>query len=78
MVTPKLPPGTAPGFAKLPAQTGVYRCKLFATRKRRPEYADYAGRLRVANGTAQVLIWLHSDGTLGLRLEKIVPRKPQN
>jgi hypothetical protein len=68
---PKLPPGSAPGFAKLPQKPGVYRCQLLPAKKRRPEHADYAGKLRIANGIAQVLIWLHTDGSLGLRVEKI-------
>jgi hypothetical protein len=72
----KVPPGKYPGFSKLPAKAGVYRCKLWpVTEKRDPGWADYKGVLQLTGSKASVLIWLHSDGSLGLRLEKIEERK---
>ena len=73
-----LPPGSAPGFAKLKSQPGVFRCKLWpTTQKKKAEHADYAGVLTLSAGAkAQVLLWVHADdGTLGLRLE-LVKSKP--
>jgi hypothetical protein len=68
----KLQPGTHPGFEHLKSQTGVYRCRLRrVTNKRNPQHADYKGVLQLIGSKASVLIWIHTDGTLGLRLEKI-------
>jgi hypothetical protein len=68
----KLPPGKYPGFSNLPAKPGVYRCKLWPElEKRDPNHADYKGVLQLTGSKASVLIWVHTDGTLGLRLEKI-------
>jgi len=68
-----LPLGSAPGFAKLKSQPGVFRGKLWpVTDKKKAEHADYAGVVQLSAGAkAQVLLWLHSDGSLGLRLELI-------
>ena len=64
--------GTFGGFSNLPAKLGVYRCKLWPeTNKRDPNHADYKGVLQLTGSKASVLIWVHVDGTLGLRLEKI-------
>lgn len=72
----KLPPGQHPGFAKLPAKVGVYRCKLYyQATKAEPSHADYKGILELTNSRAWVLVWVHSDGSLGLRLEKIEKKK---
>jgi hypothetical protein len=72
-----LPPGPHPGFAKLKSQPGIFRTKLWPiAQKKKAEHADYAGRLTLATGAkAQVLLWLHSDGSLGLRLE-LIKSKP--
>jgi hypothetical protein len=66
-----LPPGSAPGFAKLKSQPGVFRCKLWrVTQKKKTDHADYAGVLVLSAGAkAQVLLWCHADGSLGLRVE---------
>jgi hypothetical protein len=70
-----LPPGLHPGFQNLKSQPGVYRCRLRPeTNKRDPRHADYRGTLQLTGSKASVLIWVHSDNTLGLRLEKIVSR----
>jgi hypothetical protein len=69
--------GDFKGFSHLKQKAGVYRCLLRPERhKRKTEHADYKGVLPIANGKASVLIWVHVDGTLGLRLEKIVEKKP--
>jgi hypothetical protein len=42
------------------------------TSKKRPEHADYRGILQLSGGErALVLLWVHADGSLGLRLEEI-------
>ena len=65
-----LPPGGALGFAKLKSRPGVFRCKLrLCMDKKRPEYADYRGVLQMdGGGQAGVLLWVHADGSLGLRV----------
>jgi hypothetical protein len=72
----RLPPGNHPGFAKLKSQPGVFRCKLRPeTNKAKPEHSDYAGTLLMANGErASVRLWVHADGSLGLRVA-LAPRK---
>lgn len=70
-----LPPGPHAGFEKLKSQPGVYRCRLRPElRKRDPNHADYKGILELNNCKALILVWIHADGTLGLRLEKITPK----
>jgi hypothetical protein len=73
-----LPPGSASGFAKLKSQPGVFRCKLRpVTQKKKTDHADYAGVLVLSAGAkAQVLVWVHSEGSLGLRLELIKNKPP--
>ena len=73
-----LPPGPHPGFGKLKSQPGVFRTKLWpVTQKKKAEHADYAGVLVLSAGAkAQVLLWSHSDGSLGLRLELIKNKPP--
>jgi hypothetical protein len=39
-----------------------------------PNHADYKGGLQLTGSKASILIWVHEDGTLGLRLEKIANR----
>ena len=69
-----LKPGSHPGFNHLKSQSGVYRCRLSPElHKRRPEHSDYKGILQLTGSKALILIWVHSDGSLGLRLEKITP-----
>jgi hypothetical protein len=71
--------GKYPGFSKLPAKTGVYRCRLKPElNKRDPKHADFRGILELTGSKASVLIWIHEDGSLGLRLEKIIDRKGAN
>jgi hypothetical protein len=73
---PKLGAGKYPGYSNLPAKPGVYRCKVWPqTDKRDPQHADYKGVLQLTGSKASVLIWVHSDGTLGLRLEKITNKE---
>ncbi len=68
----KLPPGRFPGFSNLPSKAGVYRCKLHhQTEKSDPAHADFKGVLYLTGSKASVLVWVHTDGSLGLRLEKI-------
>ena len=66
-----LPAGPHPGFAKLKSQPGVFRSKLWPIiDKTKPEHADYRGALVLSAGArANVLLWCHTDGTLGLRVE---------
>jgi hypothetical protein len=72
----KLPPGEYPGFRHLKSQPGVYRCKLhFQADKADPGHADYKGVLQLTGSKASVLVWVHADGSLGLRLEKIEDRR---
>ena len=72
----KLPPGEYPGFRHLKSQPGVYRCKLhFQADKSDPGHADYKSVLHLTGRKASVLIWVHTDGSLGLRLEKIEDRR---
>ena len=70
-----LPAGPHPGFSWLKSQPGVFRCKLWpATDKAKPEFADYRGTLQMSNGAkADVLLWVHADGTLGLRVAVTKP-----
>lgn len=72
-----LPVGTHPGIPQL-EQPGVFRCELKpVTKKKKPEHADYAGVLPLSGGTAaQVLLWVHSDGNCGIRVELIKKDKP--
>lgn len=78
LATRKLPPSKYPGFEHLKAKPGVYRCRLRPElNKRRPEHADYRGVLQLTGSKASILLWVHEDGTLGLRLEKILPRKTE-
>jgi hypothetical protein len=71
-----LPPGSHPAFARLKSQPGVFRCKLRPeTNKARPEHSDYSGTLLMAKGErANVRLWVHADGSLGLRVA-LAPRK---
>jgi hypothetical protein len=70
--------GSHPGFSNLKSQPGVYRCKLWAdTNKRDRNHADYKGVLHLTGSKASVLVWVHVDGSLGLRLEKIVDRRKE-
>lgn len=72
---PKVLTGTHPGLGKLKSKVGVYRCTLRRVlHKQNPDHADYKGVLPIANGKAWVLVWVHADGTLGLRLEKITEK----
>ena len=74
----KLPAGVHPGFDKLPSEVGVYRCKLLqVTRKRDPKHADYSGVLQLTGSKARIFIWVHADGSLGLRLAKIREQKEE-
>jgi hypothetical protein len=69
---PKLGAGPHPGFQNLRSRAGVYRCRLRPELiKRDPRHADYRGILPLTGSKASVLVWVHSDGSLGLRLEKI-------
>jgi hypothetical protein len=68
--------GAHPGFSKLPSKVGVYRCKLWPEiNKRDPSYSDYKGVLHLTGSKALILVWVHEDGSLGLRLEKIIEKK---
>ena len=71
-----LPPGVHGGFSKLKSQSGVFRCKLRpVTSKRKATDSDYHGLLQLDGGSkASVLLWVHADGSLGLRVE-LVPSK---
>ena len=71
-----LAPGPHPGFENLKSKPGVYRCRLRPeTNKRNPTHADYRGILQLTGSKASILIWVHVDGSLGLRLERIQERK---
>ena len=74
--TRTLPPGAHPGLKKLKSQSGVYRGLLRPViKKRKPEHADYSGVLPLTGSKARVFVWVHEDGTLGLRLEKMHEQK---
>jgi hypothetical protein len=66
-----LAPGPHPGFGKLTSKPGVFRARLRpVSSKTKPEHADYCGVLQLAGGKkAFVLLWVHGDGSLGLRLD---------
>jgi len=69
-----LPAGPHPGFAKLPSDPRIARCKLRAvTAKSDPNHADYLGTIHIAGQKATAMIWCHADGSLGLRIA--FPRK---
>jgi hypothetical protein len=74
--TNRLAAGNHPGFARLKSQPGVFRCKLRpAANKAKPEHSDYLGTLLMGNGErANVRLWVHADGSLGLRVA-LAPRK---
>jgi hypothetical protein len=64
--------GAHPGFSQLKSQPEVYRCELWpVVHKIKPEHADYSGTLQLTNSKARILVWVHANGSLGLRLEKI-------
>ena len=73
-----LPPGVHGGFSKLKSQPGVFRCKLRpVSSKPKAEYSDYHGLLQLNGGAkASVMLWVHADGSLGLRVELIAKEKP--
>jgi hypothetical protein len=78
VVANRLPTGSHPGFSHLKSQPGVYRCRLRPElAKRDPRHADYKGILPLTGSKALILLWVHEDGTLGLRLEKITPKVPR-
>jgi hypothetical protein len=66
----QLPAGSHPGFAKLKSQKNVFRGKLrFQSTKSNPAHADYVGSIFLDGGRkALAMIWVHQDGTLGLRI----------
>jgi hypothetical protein len=73
---PQLPAGKHPGFDHLKSEVGVYRCKLLpVVRKRDPKHADFSGILQLTGSKARIFIWVHADGSLGLRLAKIQEQK---
>jgi hypothetical protein len=65
--------GPHPGFGKLKAKPGVFRCKLRPElNKKDPKHADYSGVLQLDGGKkALCRLWTHVDGSLGLRLEML-------
>jgi hypothetical protein len=64
-----------PGFTDLKSKPGVYRCRLYPQyRKQDTRHADFKGELLLANCKCSILVWIHRDSTLGLRLEKIQQR----
>jgi len=71
-----LPPDPHPGFQRLKSKPGVYRCLLRAVEnKKNANHADYTGILPLTNSQAWILLWVHKDGSLGLRLEKITKKE---
>jgi hypothetical protein len=72
----RLGKGPHPGFKELKSQVGVYLCCLRPERdKKKPEHADYRGMLELTGSRCLILVWVHQDGTLGLRLSKVVAKK---
>ena len=72
IVTKPLPPGIHSGLGHLKPHPGVYRCLLRRVRhKANPDHADYVGVLPLSDSQAWCCIWLHADGSLGLRVEKL-------
>jgi hypothetical protein len=73
--TPKLlKVGIHPGFDHLSPEVNVCRCKLWpAANKPNKDSADYIGKLWLIpeKVAARVFLWVHSDGTLGLRVQKL-------
>jgi hypothetical protein len=45
------------------------------TNKKNAKHADYTGVLSLTGSQARILVWVHVDGTLGLRLEKIARKE---
>jgi hypothetical protein len=71
-----LKPGQHSGFSHLTSKPGFYRCRLGPElRKAKPEHADYKGILPLSGCKALILVWVHPDGSLGLRHEKITLTK---
>jgi hypothetical protein len=61
-----------PGTKKNP----YYECPLWLTAdKKDPTHSDYLGVLKLVGYRALILVWAQTDGSLGLRLEKIIERK---
>jgi hypothetical protein len=71
-----VPPGIHPGPGKLVTQKGVFRAKLRPElTKARVEHADYRGTIFLDGGKrASALLWVHADGTLGLRIQLETPK----
>jgi hypothetical protein len=68
--------GIHPGFGKLKSEVGVYRTALWRVlKKARPEFADFSGVLVIGTQKIRVFAWLHENGSLGLRLQKIIDKK---
>ena len=64
------------GFRKSGWASGPSGLKLKRAigRSRDPRHSDYAGTLLMANGErAMVRLWVHADGSLGLRVA-LAPR----
>jgi hypothetical protein len=75
-----LRPGTHPasGFNQAPKQEGVYRALLKPCKnKTSPDHSNYAGFIQLANCVAGIRLWLHDDGTLGLRVQKLKKQPKQ-
>jgi hypothetical protein len=74
-----LPKGQHPGFGKLKTQPGVFRGKLRAVAaKRDANHADYEGAIFLDGGRkAGVRLWVHADGSLGLRIALLKQRREQ-
>ena len=70
-----LAPGSHPGFARLKSQPNVFRAKLRQETKAKPEHADYAGVFNSTGRRTLVRLWVHADGSLGLRVELNPPEK---
>jgi hypothetical protein len=83
IVQPKeksIPKGIHPGFEHLAPQVNVCRCRLWPiTEKQAESHADYAGLLWLVHEkeAARVFLWVHTDGTLGLRVQRLkrLPKK---
>ena len=71
-VTKRLPDGQHPGFGHLKPQPGVYRAILRRIKhKNCAAHADYVGVITLGDCKVSLRLWVHADGSLGLRLQKM-------
>jgi hypothetical protein len=73
-VKPELPKGKHPGAGRLKSRPDVYRCVARRERRKRAGLSDYKGVLHLSNCRCWLNVFVHTDGSLGIRLEKIIDK----